>query len=141
MKITSIQARAVNIPFKTPYRWSVGGYLGITRVIVKIETDEGVIGYGEAPSWECQNDINNHMAPQLIGKDPLDIAACESVCLPEMKVLVATDGILPRMSFGGIEMALWDIKGKVFNMPLYKMLGGAFKKEKLYFICRIPTNM
>jgi glucarate dehydratase len=129
MKITSVTARAVNIPFKTPYVWAVGGYLGITRVIVEVQTDEGITGYGEAPSWECQEDIMKHMAPKLIGKDPLDITACELVCVPEMKVLVATDGILPRMSFGGIEIALWDIRGKLWNMPLYKMLGGAACKE------------
>lgn len=129
MKITSVTARAVNIPFKTPYVWSVGGYLGITRVIVEVQTDEGITGYGEAPSWECQDDIMKHMAPKLIGKDPLDITACELACVPDMKVLIATDGILPRMSFGGIELALWDIRGKLWNMPLHTMLGGAVRKE------------
>ncbi len=49
MKITNVTAKAVNIPFKTPYVWSVGGYLGVTRVIVRVETDDGIIGYGEAP--------------------------------------------------------------------------------------------
>jgi len=129
MKITSVTARAVNIPFKTPYKWSVGGYMGITRVIVRIETDQGLVGYGEAPSWECEHDIMNNMGPRIIGRDPLDIAGCESVCVPEMKVLVATDGILPRMSFGGIELALWDIRGKLWNLPLYQLLGGAVRKE------------
>lgn len=129
MKIIAVTAKAVNIPFATPYVWAVGGYLGITRVLVTVETDEGIIGYGEAPSWECQEDINKHMAPKLLGLDPLDIAACENVCVPEMKVLMNTDGILPRMSFGGIELALWDIRGKLWNMPLCKMLGGAVRKE------------
>ena len=129
MKIVSVKARAVNIPFKTPYIWSVGVYQGVTRVIIEVETDEGIVGYGEAPSWECQEDIMKHMGPKLVGLDPLDIEACEKACVPEMKVLMNTDGILPRMSFGGIELALWDIKGKLWNMPLYKMLGGATRKS------------
>ncbi len=143
MKITKVTAKAINIPFNTPYQWSVGGYLGITRVLVIVETDEGIIGYGEAPSWECQDDINKHMAPKLIGLDPLDIAACENVCVPEMKVLMNTDGILPRMSFGGIELALWDIRGKLWNMPIYKLLGGAVRTEVPfceYYSCLLPKG-
>lgn len=143
MKITTVTARAVNIPFKTPYIWSVGTYLGITRVVVRVETDEGIVGYGEAPSWECQEDIMRHMAPKLLGQDPLDINACEAVCVPEMKVLVNTDGILPRMSFGGIEMALWDIRGKLWNMPLYQLLGGAVRREIAfceYFSSLLPKG-
>lgn len=129
MKITSVKAEAFNIPFKMPYKWSVGGYMGVTRVLVTIETDSGIVGYGEAPSWECEADINSHMAQKLVGADPMDIASCEELCVPEMKVLMNTDGILPRMSFGGIEMALWDIRGKLWNMPIYKLLGGAVRKE------------
>lgn len=143
MKITSVTAKAVNIPFKTPYVWSVGGYLGITRVIIKIETDEGIIGYGESPSWECQNDIMENMAQNLIGLDPFDMEACERVCVPEMKVLMNTDGILQRMSFGGIEVALWDIRGKTWDMPLYQLLGGACRKSIAfceYFASLLPKG-
>ncbi len=70
-----------------------------------------------------------HMAQNLVGIDPFDMEACERACVPEMKVLANTDGILPRMSFGGIELALWDIRGKAWNMPLYKLLGGACRKS------------
>jgi glucarate dehydratase len=129
MKITKVRATAVSIPFDAPYIWSVGEYTGITRVIVEVETDDGIVGIGEAPSWECEADINDHMAARLIGADPFDIEACELRCVPETKVLANTDGNTPLKSFGGIEMALWDIRGKAWNMPLYKVLGGAVRKE------------
>lgn len=129
MKITRVQATAVSIPFDAPYIWSVGEYTGITRVIVEVETDDGIVGIGEAPSWECEADINDHMAPRLMGADPFDLEACELLCVPETKVLANTDGNTPLKSFGGIEMALWDIRGKAWDMPLYKLLGGAVRKE------------
>jgi glucarate dehydratase len=129
MKITAIRATAVSIPFDAPYIWSVGAYTGITRVVVEVETDQGITGYGEAPSWECEADINDYMAPRLIGADPFDIEACELLCVPETKVLANTDGNLSLKSFGGIEMALWDFRGKAWDMPLYKILGGAVRKE------------
>ncbi len=142
MKITKVTAKAVNIPFKTPYKWSVGTYTGITRVIIEVQTDEGIIGYGESPSWESEEEINTFMAQRLLGKDPLDMEACERACVPEMMVLANTDGNTPLKSFGGIEMALWDIKGKFFKLPLYMLLGGAVRKKIPmceYFSYRMPN--
>ncbi|MCG8634982.1 MAG: mandelate racemase/muconate lactonizing enzyme family protein [Desulfobacterales bacterium] len=129
MKIERVKATAVSIPFDAPYTWSVGEYTGITRVIVEVFTDDGIVGLGEAPSWECEAEINGHMAQRLIGADPFDIENCELRCVPETRVLANTDSNTPLKAFGGIEMALWDIRGKAWNMPLYKVLGGAVRKE------------
>jgi glucarate dehydratase len=73
--------------------------------------------------------INQHLAPLLIGKDPIDLAGCELVTVPEWKVVQNTDDASVVKSFGGIEIALWDIRGKAWNQPLYKLLGGAVRKE------------
>lgn len=129
MKIDRVIATAVSIPFDAPYTWSVGEYTGITRVIVEVYTDGGIVGIGEAPCWECEKEINTHMAPRLIGADPLDIEACEQHCVPETKVLANTDGNTALKAFGGIEMALWDIRGKAWDLPLYQILGGAVRKK------------
>lgn len=129
MKIERIKATAVSIPFDAPYTWSVGEYTGITRVIVEVFTDDGIVGLGEAPSWECAGEINDNMAQRLMGADPFDIEDCELRCVPETRVLANTDTNTSLKAFGGIEMALWDIKGKAWKMPLYKVLGGAVRKE------------
>lgn len=129
MKIERVKATAVSIPFDAPYTWSVGEYTGITRVIVEVFTDDGIVGLGEAPCWECENEINRHMAPRLAGADPFDIEDCELRCVPETRVLANTDENTPLKAFGGIEMALWDIRGKAWNMPLHQVLGGAVRDD------------
>lgn len=129
MKIKSIRATPVNIPLDAPFFWSAGVYPGTSKVVVEVETEDGLVGLGESPTHECAEVINKSLAPRLKGFDPLDTAACESVCIPETRVVQNTDDNSIMKCFGGIEMALWDLKGKVWNQPLYKLLGGAVRKQ------------
>ena len=129
MKITKVRATPVNIPLEAPLYWSVGTYPGTTKTIIEVETDEGIVGLGESPSGDCAEVINKHMGPRLIGHDPIDIAGCEMRCLPEWCVVQNTDDASVVKAFGGIEIALWDIRGKAWNQPLYELLGGAVRKK------------
>ena len=129
MKITAIRATPVNIPLETPYFWSTGTYPGTSKTVVEVETDEGLLGLGESPSPDCANVIRDLLAPRLRGLDPIDLAACEQVCLPETRVVQNTDDSSILKSFGGIEMALWDLRGKYWRRPLYQLLGGAVRRR------------
>lgn len=129
MKITNIRATPVNIPLDAPFFWSVGLYPGTTKVVIEVETDEGIVGLGESPSPGCADVINKVLKPKLIGLDALDFETCERRCVNETRVVPNTDDSSVLKSWGGIEMALWDIRGKAWNVPLYKLLGGAARKE------------
>jgi glucarate dehydratase len=129
MKITAVRATPVNMPLEAPFYWSVGLYPGTSKTVIEIETDEGIIGLGESPSWDCAKVIEKELAPRLIGKDPVDITACETACLPEWRVVQNTDDSSIVKSYGGIEIALWDIRGKAWGQPLYQLLGGAVRKK------------
>jgi len=129
MKITSVRATPVNIPLEAPFFWSVGLYPGTSKTIIEVETDEGIVGLGESPSWDCAEAINSTMGPRLIGRDPIDIVGCEMQCVPEWCVVQNTDDASVVKAFGGIEIALWDIRGKAWDKPLYELLGGAVRKE------------
>ena len=129
MKITDVRATPVNIPLEAPFVWSVGLYPGTSKVVIEIETNEGLVGLGESPSPDCAELIKQVLAPRLKGLDPLDIAGCEAVCLPETRVVQNTDDTSILKSFGGIEMALWDLRGKLWKQPLYRLLGGAVRNQ------------
>ena len=132
MKITGIRATPVNIPLEAPYLWSVGSIAGFTKVIVEVVTDEGLVGLGEAPSASCRKFLVDQFASQLIGRDALDIEGCRSRCVPEVLTIRNLEEETVVKAFGALEMALWDLRGKAWQQPLYQLLGGAVRKDILF---------
>ncbi|MEI7742207.1 MAG: mandelate racemase/muconate lactonizing enzyme family protein [Chloroflexota bacterium] len=128
MKITAVRLTPVNIPMDVPYFWSGGLYTGTTKVVIEVETDEGLIGLGEAPSDELLPTLRR-MGDRIIGLDPLDIADLEGRCVPPWQIVQNTDGNGVVRAFGAIEIALWDLRGKAWGQPLYQLLGGAVRKD------------
>ena len=129
MKITAIRATPVDLPLEAPYLWSYGSLAGFSKAIVEVETSDGIVGLGEGPSPANAATIEKVFAPRLIGRDPIDITALEELCLPSWRgVHTDVDFALVR-AFGAVEMALWDIRGKLWGRPLHDLLGGAHRKE------------
>jgi len=128
VKITKLRATPVNIPLEAPYWWSGGLYPGTSKTIIEIETDEGLVGLGEAPSVDVV-DMIERMGERLVGADPLDIAGCEERCVPPWRIVQNTDDPSVVKAFGAIEIGLWDLRGKAFGVPLYVLLGGAVRTE------------
>ena len=129
MKITAIRATPVNIPLEAPYLWSHGSLAGFSKTIVEVETDAGITGLGEGPSHLNAATISAAFAPRLSGCDPIDIAAAERLCLPSWRGVSTSIDFSAIRSFGAIEMALWDIRGKAWGQPLHKLLGGAVRAD------------
>lgn len=129
MKITAIRVTHVNVPFDAPFWWTAGLYGGASKSIIEVETDAGVVGLGEAPWWHFGAVVEAEIAPALIGADPLDLADCESRAVPPWQITANTGENAASVAFGAVELALWDIRGKIFDMPLYRLLGGAVRKD------------
>lgn len=126
MKITAIRATPVNLPLEAPYIWALGEHPGFSKTIVEVETDDGLVGLGEAPSHNEAATIEG-FAERLIGTDALDIAGAEARCLPEVRTSANTDDASALRAFGAIEVALWDLRGKAWNAPVSTLLGGAVR--------------
>jgi glucarate dehydratase len=129
MRITDIRVTHVNVPLDAPFWWTAGLYTGASKSIVEVETDEGLVGLGEAPWWHFGEVIEREIAPALLGADPLDLADCEARCVPPWQITANTGENAASIAFGAVELALWDIRGKAFDMPLYRLLGGAVRKD------------
>ena len=142
MHITEIRVHKVNIPLVTGYRWASGVYLGATKGIVEVQTDAGIVGWGEVATVEQADLVANEFAPRLKGIDPSNIDDCCRRCLPEIRTLLNTHDAGLVKAFGGLELALWDIKGKALKVPVYSLLGGPVRREigfSEYFALRLPS--
>jgi glucarate dehydratase len=123
MKIKAIRATPVLIPLEAPYLWSFGALDGFTKCVVEVETTDGLIGIGEAPSHAAARVIDA-FADQLVGCDPLDIAGLERRVLPWMPAAHSVTDHGLRGAWGGVEIALWDLRGKLWGQPVANLLGG-----------------
>src|SRR5580658_8734609 len=128
MRISSLRVTPVNIPLEAPLWWAGGLYPGTSKLVIELETDAGLIGLGEAPSSDLHSAVLA-MSTRLVGLDPLDLAACEERCVPPWQIVQNTDDSTALKAFGSIELALWDIRGKAWEVPVYKLLGGAVRRE------------
>src|SRR6478609_6137690 len=92
---------------------------------VKIMTDEGVYGIGDGTvngrELAVVSYLQDHIAPTLIGKDPL---RTEDIWQFLYKGAYWRRGPITMAAIAAIDVALWDIKAKVAGMPLYQLLGG-----------------
>ncbi|AUH66001.1 mandelate racemase/muconate lactonizing enzyme family protein [Paracoccus zhejiangensis] len=143
MKITNIRVTHVNLPLDAPFWWTGGLYPGASKSIIEVETDEGLVGLGEAPWWHFGEVVEREIAPALIGADPIDLADCESRCVPPWQITANTGENAVSVAFGAVELALWDIRGKALGLPLYQLLGGAVRKRiafSEYFSFRPAQN-
>ena len=108
--------------------WAGGLYPGTSKLVIEVETDVGVVGLGEAPTTGLYGTVVA-MGERLIGQDALDVAACEERCVPPWQIVQNTDDATAVKAFGSIELALWDIRGKAWNAPLFQLLGGAVRRQ------------
>lgn len=124
MKITNLRSVLVRIPQKPPIAPYQSRYrAGSTKeaLIVRLETDSGLVGWGETPvDWINSSFTGNpeeKLRGEVLGRDPFDLERWYA----ETK--------LGSYLASGLEMALWDLIGKAVNQPLYKLLGGAVRKK------------
>ncbi len=118
MKITSVKA----IPASSSPRGVARNY-----VFVKIETDEGITGWGEATAGPLAvATMVDEFGELLIGKDPGRIEQHWQTLYHHFHV---RGGVVQLSAISGIEIALWDIKGQALGVPIYELLGGKMREN------------
>ena len=103
-------------------------------IFVKITTDEGITGYGDCTDWDrapsiaaCVSDLGE----MVIGRDPHEI---EDIYWFLYRACQRAIGGIAHKAIAGINSALWDIKGKALNTPVYQLLGGKMR-DRLRLYC------
>jgi L-Ala-D/L-Glu epimerase len=134
MKVVKLETFPVRVAYKHVEASSLINRGGITDVLVKLTSDNGLVGWGEctraADTAGIETAVKN-MAPLVIGRDPWDKEAIHRDL--GIYAVWAFQPMTGNFAFAGIDMALWDLCGKECGQPLYRMLGGAMREEVDYF--------
>lgn len=125
MKITDIRFGMLRVPLKTAFKTALRTVEAVEDIVVMVHTDDGRIGYGEAPATavitgdthgSIIDAIRHYIAPRLIGEEIAD--------LNRITRLIQTAMERNSSAKAAVEIAVHDLWGQLYNAPLYKLLGG-----------------
>jgi L-alanine-DL-glutamate epimerase-like enolase superfamily enzyme len=137
MRINSI--RAIPISFRVPQgqnvRLGIGRAVKRDAVLVKVETEDGITGWGEAHHGRCPGAIakliDTTISELVVGMDAINVVGVWQRVY-QMQLSSHGMGYAAAMALSGLDLALWDIRAKAAGWPLYKLLGGASKPIRAY---------
>ena len=128
LKITAVSTAYYEWKRPVPLSNGMHTYSSVAMAVVKVETDAGITGFGVGGSKAGEPEMREDISRNLIGRDPtMTEQIWSNFWSPKLR---GRRGFETR-ALSSIDMALWDIKAKMANMPLYRLLGG--------FRNRIPT--
>jgi L-alanine-DL-glutamate epimerase-like enolase superfamily enzyme len=130
MKISTIETIPLRIPFTTggpAFGFGGQAWNTLDTTLVRVETEDGLVGWGDAFSYGCQTAVkaalDDMLIPLVIGQDATDIVIMNHE-LQQKLHLFGRYGI-SIFALSGLDIALWDLAAKRANLPLHQMLGGS----------------
>lgn len=128
MKITEVRLGMISVPLRVPFKTALRTVNSVEDVVVEIHTDSGEVGYGEAPptgvitgdtTGAIISAIRDHIAKAIIGRDVDEFE--------DLMIAVQKSTVHNTSAKAAVDMALWDLYGQLYKIPVYKMMGGAKK--------------
>lgn len=137
VKISNVRVRPLVLPLKQPYHWSYGVREHFAVNLIEIEADNGATGIGEctvAPDQAGTAAILARLAGHLVGHSPHDVAPLLAKILHQEYLGYGANIMrAANQMFSGIDMAMWDLQGKLAGLAVHRLLGGAHRKAVGYF--------
>jgi len=130
IRITDVIAHPLSQTLPRPTVTSWGKYTDVSICLVEVRTSAGITGVGEAlarfsPKAYAEL-IETSLKPRLVGQNPTDITA---LWQDMRRALSGRSGGMLFEAISGVDIALWDILGKVANLPIHRLLGGMGRSE------------
>jgi L-alanine-DL-glutamate epimerase-like enolase superfamily enzyme len=124
MKVRAVDIYSFDIPLRQPFKISIGTMYGANDVLVRVETDAGIVGWGEAcpfppitgETQETNLAVARNLRGLLVGSDPLAVGA---FLRSAGRLINANPSVV-----AAFDMALHDIAGRAAGLPLFRLLGG-----------------
>ena len=145
MKITTLETYLLSAPLPQVVRTSTHAITRVSEVVVKLTTDAGLVGIGEAhgpflfqagpDGLRGVNDILRALTPLVVGQDPFDVERIWQEVFALTYTSVRGIPSLARQqrplvtALSAIDIALWDLKGKAIGRPVWALLGGALRQR------------
>jgi len=133
-KISKVEVHLVSAPVKAGFSDATRKVETVGYTVVRITTDQGLEGFGityhEVGGEATKCLILKNMAPKLIGRSPLETEVIWQEFFHYLRG-VGRKGLM-FCALSAVDIALWDLKGKIVNLPLYKLLGGNKTKVPVY---------
>lgn len=130
MKIVDVRATPVYVPMKHPLRWSFGVEPGLTRTIVEVVTDDGIIGLGESNGGADLAKTVLAARPLYEGMDPFDVSRlAKQFSIYRVTSEQMAHSAQMKLAGAAIEMACWDIVGKALGKRCGDLWGGIDREE------------
>jgi D-galactarolactone cycloisomerase len=128
MRIAHVRTHVLEARLSQPFAYSRAWYDTRTAMLVEVTTDDGLTGWGECygPA-RITAAVVNSVAPWLIGANPIDTDVLWREVYARLRDHGQKGVVIQGLS--GIDIALWDIKGKHFGVPAHQLLGGAVRRE------------
>lgn len=129
MKITDVRLGILSVPLRVPFKTALRSVSSVEDVIVEIHTDTGHVGYGEAPptgaitgdtTGAIIGALKDHLIKTIVGRD---VDEFEDLIQAVNKCIVKNTS-----AKAAVDMALYDLYGQLYKLPVYKLFGGAQKK-------------
>jgi len=121
--IAQIRATPINAPLVAPYRFAFGSLASFTTTIVEVLDSDGALGIGETPHGDLAA-VVERLGGRLVGLDIEAANEAEARCVARTGFSLWDDAAAERRAFGGIELALWDLRARRAGVPLVELLGG-----------------
>ncbi|GAA0313036.1 mandelate racemase/muconate lactonizing enzyme family protein [Halarchaeum salinum] len=122
--ISSVDTVALEAPLDEPFGYAQEWVDTRSALLVRIEADDGTVGWGECwgPIAGSRETIDDLLAPILVGEDPLDIERLHDRLYDVSRA--AYQSIVPLPAISGLDIALWDLRGKLLDESVSRLLGG-----------------
>jgi L-alanine-DL-glutamate epimerase-like enolase superfamily enzyme len=138
----SARQREISSEYPTPWRRRYIYSPTIDTVVVRITTDDGLTGYGEAKApvapAVAKTIIDELLAPIVLGQDPRDHLLLWERMYAGMRVRGHRAGFYLE-AISGIDIALWDLAGRAAGLPIYQLLGGSFRNPVRVYASGLPA--